>query len=630
MSELFKGLPIIALDYETYFDDDYSLKKIPNFEYVSDPRFHAHGISVVDLQSDEAYWVDHDNLPAWFEEHDYLRNHAVLTQNAYFDCLISAYHYGCWNPGYLIDTKGMANALVKPFTKSSSLQDVAKFLGFEGKHEGGEILGKVKGMREIPPDLYEELVTYAIQDSRETVNVFLYMLNEDPVFPAREFDVMDLHIRLYLRRIMRIDYAKLNAVRNAELSRRQELAAKLRETWPEVFGELTDSEIWSLLRKDDVLAKLITGCGALPPRKRSPTTGKLVYAFAKSDLGFQALRASGPKLELLVEGRATAGANLILNRLDRLELMHNRFDGWAHPLLNYHGAHTGRSSGGDKLNFQNLPKNPEEFRHIFVPPEGHKVLVCDSGQIEARVVAYLAGQLDLIDAFREADELVRQGKDPKALGKDVYTVMAHKIGSDSRALGKAVVLGCGFGMSESKFVLHARASGNDASEEQLREAWRGWRTANPRIVEFWFNYEEAFKMAGIGQRSVEISGLHLEPYRGGVIVWLPSGRPLVYGNVRMVMGTLACSRGKLWYGSLVENVVQAYARDVVFYQTLEQPKLCERLWLLIHDEIDLVVPEDQTDEYAQLAFEALSARLDWCRDLPTIGEPTIADHFLKA
>lgn len=80
---------------------------------------------------------------------------------------------------------------------------------------------------------------------------------------------------------------------------------------------------------------------------------------------------------------------------------------------------------------------------------------------------------------------------------------------------------------------------------------------------------------------------------------------------------------------IVHNCVQAVARDVVFYQTLKYPKLCDRLWLLVHDEIDLSVPEAEAQDYADMATEALSTPLDWCADLPVIGESKITDQLEK-
>jgi DNA polymerase len=618
--------PLVALDFETYFDDDYTLKKQPNFEYVTDPRFKANGLSVA--TEDEAYWVTHDDLPHFFREFGNFKGHRVLMQNAYFDGLICMHHYGC-TPEFIIDTKGMANALVRPFTNSSSLDVVAKWYGREGKLDGGSILGRCKGMRDLPPELEKEMADYAIQDTLETLGIYHEMATQ---FPPKEYDVMNMHIQLYLRRRMRIDIDKLREIRERQRQEKAQVERKLKQAYPDVFDNPDEKlSTWELLRRDHVMADLIKREGALPPRKRSEKKNKLVYAFAKSDLAFQALRGKGGNLPLIVDAKALANSSIIENRLNRLELMHDRMGGWAHPLLNYYGAHTGRSSGGDKLNYQNLPKNPPDFRHIFVPPEGHKVVICDSGQIEARVVAYLAGQDDLIEDFRAADQLVREGKDPKKLGLDVYTKMAHKIGSNDRSLGKSTVLGCGFGMSEQKFVLNAMADPfMDASEEELRAAHAGWRKANPRIVEYWEKYEQAFRMCGIGGREVELGPLTFEPYRNGVIVWLPSGRFIMYGDVREVFGSLTCSRGKLWYGSLVENVVQAYARDVVFYQTLARPELLDRLWLLVHDEIDLVVHEDEVDELASCAREALSTPLEWCKDLPVIGEVTVADHLIKA
>jgi len=741
--------PTIVLDFETYWDTKakYSLKNLANFEYVTDPRFKAHGVAVLYPDSGEAFWVTHSDLGAFFADEDW-RRHTVLMQNANFDGLIMQHHFDVL-PGAFIDTRGMANAVVRPFTNSSSLAAVTEWLGMRGKIEGA--LESTDGIRDLPAEMEEQLSVYAVRDVEETYGVY-ERLRE--YFPACEYAVMDLHIKLYLRRLMRIDLDMLNRVRQLDREHRDQLAAKARETWPEHFEGKSTDEVLEMFRKQSFLANLIVDEGLLPPRKRSPTTGKITYAFSKTDVPFRRLAEKSERAKLLVECRSKASSNLIPNRLDKLELMHNRMRGFAHPFLSYYGAHTGRSSGGDSTNFQSMPKKPAEFRQIFVPKPGFKVLVCDSAQIEARVLAYVAGHEELLDIFREADALSRQGKDPKKLGKDVYSVMAEKVSAESRDFGKAVVLGCiaegqlvltdhgwkpieqvsiddkvwdgeefvthdgviyqgvkevitydgltatpdhivfteegemplgeamdreakrwippsapfslyideglirvrrqarvydilnagprhrymvsgwvvhncGYGMSLKKFVTFAAQVGLTDTTAVAR-AWTGWRAANGPIVDFWYEYEQAFTTAALARRHVSFRGLELEPFKeDGLLVWLPSGRYIAYGGLKRVFGQLVSARSTLWYGSLVENLVQAYARDVVFYQLLSRPELAQWVWLLVHDEANLVVPEAAAERYRESLQDAFRTPLPWCEDLPVFGDAVVLDRLKK-
>ena len=752
---------LYCLDFETYYDSDYSLRKMPSFEYVADPRFKVHILQVLDEDGNELVLAPEEIKP-WLEKTK-LENHTMVGHNLYFDGMILALHYGVI-PGMYIDTKGMANLLYRPLLKSSSLDVVAKHLLGRGKVEG--TLASVAGVRELSPEQFEALAEYGIEDVRLTMEILQLLMEE---FPEDEYPIMDAHLRLYMRRRMRIDDALARRLLAEREEQKRQVAKQITDRWGDLLPD--DLTVWQALRRNPVVASIITHEGKLPPRKRSPKTNKLEYAFAKDDLAFQAFRAD-ERLALLVEAKAMANSSILESRLKRLLRMHELYDGWAHPLLNYCGAHTGRSSGGDKLNFQNFPKKPEEFRHIFIPLEKHKVVIADSGQIEARVLAYLAGQEDLLEAFRENDRLLAAGKDPKKLGKDVYTVMARKIGAgDNRDLGKATVLGCiaegqrvltdagwvpiekvtsrhrvwdgaefvahdgvvfqgnketiyydglratpdhivwteggrkvpfgaaassmerrlcppipggahreldrsgqqvrpagreaervetdrkvartydilncgprhrfvcegwlvyncGFGMAETKFVLTSRAAGNTAAEEDLRQAHAGWRNANPMIVRFWEEYAGHFQEAALSRRDMDFGPLRFETHDQRFFVILPSGRPLVYGRVRTSYNGLTDEMGRnLWYGLLVENLVQAYARDVVFQQVLAVPELVEYLWLLVHDEADLTAPETDAGKVLELALEALSTPRPWAPDLPTVGEGTVADTLIKA
>jgi len=772
----------IILDFETFYDtkSGYSLTKMPTFQYVSDPRFKAHGLSVVEYDDpDNGYWVTGDDIPAFIEDMNGFKNHTVVAHNASFDMLIMAFRFGCIPPD-IIDTMGMANVLVYPFTNSASLQACSRYYGLEGKMR--DILASTNGIRDLPADMEHSLSEYAVQDSVMTYEILRAMEKE---FPEVEYPILNIHVQMYLAERMKIDREKLSNIYDEIEEMKQHHLKQLCELWP----EQTDGvDVWKELRatKGTFLAECIKSEGLLPPRKRSKTTGKLTYAFAKTDLVWLAMRSHSKKMAALVDAKLFASSTIVVRRAERFMLMHDQMDGYAHPLLNYSRARTGRclsgdtmitvlregkienvrltrvrdsdlvwdgqefvqhdgliyqgtvevieyagiigtpdhkvkisegrfvplekakkmgyqlaagetpaankvevgvsrevgqyekpksrvdrradyssgerktspskipvfdilncgprhqfvangfivsnSSGGDKCNFQNLPKKPEAFRHSFVPKKGSKVVICDSGQIEARVLAYLAGQEDLLEAFREADALIAQGQDPKALGKDVYTVMASKIGSDSRQLGKATVLGCGFGMGENTFVLNAKADPNmDATETMLRGAWSGWRVANPMTVRFWDTYENAFKMAAISRKTVKISGVELSPYKeDGVKVTLPSGRFFLYSDVRMTAGGLMDARGKLWFGCLVENLVQAFARDVVFYQSLTCPEIVNNLWLMVHDEVDLVVREEEVPQVVEAVEKAFATPPEWCADLPVIGESVVADHLIKA
>ena len=615
---------ILTLDFETYYSVDYSLRKLPNFEYITDPRFKAHGLAVK-MGSAPGEWVPHDALPSFFASVDWSIT-PCLFQRAVFDAMIMFWQYNVV-PGYILDTQGLGNMLVRPFTSHASMESMAQFYGHAGKVEGGAALVETKGIRDLDPEMEERLAEYAIGDVDLTRQIFDDQVNGDVIVPDEEFDLIDMHGQLYLRELMKLDETLLSKVKTEHVDHKAEVAARLRARWPEIFTAKADP--WTKMRSNPNVAKLIVDIGELPPRKRSKTTGKLAYAFAKPDLAFQALKGKSDDGALIVEAKTLAGSSILESRIERFLLMSQRMRGFMHPLLQYYGAATGRSSGsGDMTNFQNLPKNPEEFRHCLVAPEGHSVLVGDSANVEARGIAWLAQDTGLLDIFKAADVCAKAGRDPKEEGLDVYSRMAAKINT-TRKLGKMVVLGCSYLLSENGFVRNIRAQGDRTEERLLRDAHAGWTAANQPIINLGYQLWNAFEITAFTGKTTEVSKLALEKYRDGVIVWLPSGRAMIYGGIKRVLDNVSHSRGKLWAGITINNAVQGMCRDLVFQQILQAEELHPYLWLLVHDEANLVVPDELVEKMSQILGDALCWSPPWAGGLPVYGDAKAAKHLFK-
>ena len=158
-------------------------------------------------------------------------------------------------------------------------------------------------------------------------------------------------------------------------------------------------------------AELLEAQGVIPPVKTSPTTGKETLAFAKTDEAFQVLKEhENPVVQILVSARLGVKSTIEETRTERFIGIGNRG-----PLpipLKYYAAHTGRWGGADKINMQNLPRG-SILKNAMLAPQGYTFLDCDSSQIEARTLAWLSEQFNLLDAFSE--------------GLDVYKIMASMI-----------------------------------------------------------------------------------------------------------------------------------------------------------------------------------------------------------
>lgn len=251
---------------------------------------------------------------------------------------------------------------------------------------------------------------------------------------------------------------------------------------------------------------------------------------------------------------------------------------------------------------------PDEFEDggVFFAP--------DYGQIEARVIAWLAGQDDILRVFES--------------GEDVYVYTAKQIGSDSRQLGKVVVLATGFGMGPGTFQETAAGYGIELEARRAEEIVYGWREANPEIVGFWYSLEEAawravelarkgvcnpgwIKQPVIGSGRVEVG---IKPNaanpasKSDMVIRLPGSRELIYPNIRSAPHpahgreslcydglnpvTSKFSRVFTYGGKLAENVTQAVARDVMALALYKLDRWGElgTPRLTIHDEAVLNVP----------------------------------------
>jgi hypothetical protein len=226
-------------------------------------------------------------------------------------------------------------------------------------------------------------------------------------FPASELLVIDQTLRMYTEPVIELDVPLLEDHLKEVRARKQALLDKL-----VVYGDGT-LPMSRALMSNDAFAQMLGNLGVDPPRKISRTTGKETWALAKTDKGMtDLLEHPDERVQNVVAARLGVKSTIEETRTEALIGVAGR--GRLPIMLNYYGAHTGRFSGGDKLNLQNLPsRGNTTIRRALKAPPDHKIIACDSSQIEARMVAYIAGQEDLLQAFREK--------------RDVYSEFASKV-----------------------------------------------------------------------------------------------------------------------------------------------------------------------------------------------------------
>lgn len=386
-------MKLVSLDFETYYSTDYSLSKMTTEGYVRDPRFEVIGCAV-SIDFAPAVWLTPAQF-AVFAKGDFSEV-AISAHHTHFDGLILSHHYGV-RPAYWFDTLSMSRA-VHGSRIGNGLDALMKY--YEIGSKGDAVTwAKGKRLRDFTPEEYKAYGVYACNDTWGHQQVFKRLL---PHFPRSELDLIDTTIRMYTEPVLLIDEPRLGTYLVTEIERKRELL--------EQCG-ITKEELSSA----DKFAHALRMIGVEPATKVSGK-GNVIYAFAKSDPEFKELEEHEDEdVRLLCEARLAVKSTLNETRTSRLLRM--GAGGRPCPVyLKYYGAHTGRWSGGDKLNWQNFERTNKRYPHkgtirkSIVAPPGHKIVVADSAQIEARFTAWLAGQTDLTGQF--------------ARGEDVYSLFA--------------------------------------------------------------------------------------------------------------------------------------------------------------------------------------------------------------
>ena len=596
---------LVTLDFETHYGKDYTLSgKINTSEYVRDDRFHVHGVAIK-KGNGKTLWYTGRNIALALKEIDWSKT-AMVGHNTAFDGFITSEVYG-HKPAFYVDTLSMSRASRGHHTRHD-LDTVAKAFGHGGKVKR-DALANTKDKVQLTKDEEAKLGGYAVDDVDDTYRIFWDMY---PHVPDDELRLIDITMRMFCDPVLEIDIPRVKAELENELGAKA--AALLRS------GAQVDD-----LMSNDKFARLLQAAGAQLPQKISPSTGKLTYAFAKSDLAFQDLMKNGnDKVRALCEARLKVKSTIGETRANRF--LEAGRDGMKLPiLLNFSGAHTHRWSGGNKMNLQNL-KRGGELRRSILAPKGHVVVVADSSQIEARVLAWLSQQMDIVNAFATKQDVY------KLMASVIYNVPVEDVTKDQRFIGKICVLGLGYGMGPQKLqqTLKQGTMGPpvDISEDECRRIVGIYRQKNWKIKAFWKKMDQVITNMTLGIESKEGP---LEVGKG--FVRLPNGMFLQYfglhGTAEITRDDLVMTettyltrtgRTKLYGGLLTENVVQALSRIIIAEQMLKIHDAGYRIVCMTHDEIICVVPAKKADKALAHIIEIMSTAPDWAPGLPLSAE----------
>jgi DNA polymerase len=598
---------LVILDFETYYADDYSLglKQYNTSEYIRDEQFLIHGVGI-QCMGHRPYWVSgHDQALHECQALD-LHDRPVVAHNMAFDGFILHEHADI-HCGFYCDTLSMSRAVVGHHVKHS-LDALAQLFGLGAKTAG---LEDTKNKRILTADEARRLGDYCINDVVLTAQLFEKMRR---YLPVDEMRLIDLTLRMFCDPRLRVDTSL------ARLALEREISHK--EATIEAANTIIEE-----LRSADKFADLLREQGVEPPLKPSPThPEKQIYAFAKTDQGFRELQVHPQEeVRLLAEARLRARSTINETRAERLL---KAGDGYPLPIfLNFAGAHTLRWSGGNKLNAQNFPRGGI-LRLCIMAPEGHKLIIFDQSQIEARFVVLFCGQTDMVDAF--------------ATGEDVYVKMAARIYNkpeaeitkDERFIGKVCVLGMGYGMGWKKLRLTLRMGfmGRimDLSPDFARRIVNTYRAANPHVVRMWDRLNVLlYQMSYNKDLDYQIGPVSFQ-YRQ---ILLPNGAVLKYPGLTATDDniTYQSRNGKtyIWGGMLLENIIQALARCVIGENMLAIDDLSYFVATMTHDEIVTIVPDDSAERAFVEIEKLMTTPPIWAPDLPLEVEGDCDDRYTK-
>lgn len=674
---------LVVVDFETYYDQDYTLSKLSTSEYVRDPRFKAQMVGIkIGRKATKVYPAARVRTAlksiSW-------TTHSLLAHHAQFDGFILSHHYGI-QPKKIYDTLSMARGLHSNEI-GAGLDEVSKFYGGEGKIVGG--LEPTKGVLNWPPALVKSAGVYCANDVDECLRIFKLML---PKMPRDEIDLIDLTCRMFTDPVLRVNIPRVQVELEREIKERDDLMLAVLKLVDQTDPELTKG--WSKAEKalvgrerDLFLVKKVVGSNERfadilrklniePPMKISPAWMKKpaherleedrkAYAFAKDDEAFITLpdnheiwakdfnpnkRKSVMELAVkqatlrgLVDCRLAVKSTSNITRAQRFITAGS--NGWALPAYYaYARAHTLRWGGGDKRNMQNLTRGGE-LRQSIEAPKGHQLCVVDSGQIEARFNAWLWGQDDLLQAFAKADQWDKSKGVARGDDRDAYclfgdSIYGREITTDDkteRFVSKVGVLGLGFKMGGPRLqiTLAKGALGGPPVFFTLAECntiVNKYRRKNDRIVWGWGLCKKIIEDMADGR-----TGSHKCISWSANTIHLPNGLTLKYPDLRKVMNDKGFEewtyqagdiRKKIYDGLLCENLVQCLARICIGEQMLAISRKV-RVVMTTHDECVACVKTPTAAKTFDMMVTAFRTAPKWCSDIPLNAEGGFAFNYSK-
>ena len=591
-----------AVDYETFYSSDYSVRTLGNRNYVLDPRFEAPIVSVVtedgkefsgppgsfDWESIRDYeWV------SWNTGFDRSVHERLIELEVVPDVKASRWHDASHLSVYLCGGRALKTAMSN----------------FYGLAVSKDVRNEMKDVhfRDLNAEQRESWLEYALLDSKHCLKFWLEYL---PDWTAQEGRISLHHLDMCARGVY-IDHDR--ALKYRKALKRGLVSVEKRIPWA---NQLDAKGKPFPVTSPKQIAKYCEKAGIPKPKTTDVTKPQFEAWFSiygeQADFvkQVQTWRRYNKLLKLV---------STILTRCEKVEDGHRM-----EYSLFYFGAHTGRWSGAGGLNMQNLHRNPVkigrtavDLRSLIIPKPGKKFAIVDYSQIECRVIFALAGDREFLVKCESTSPY-------QAHAESTMGWTGGKLKKENPSLyqlAKARCLGLGFGCGPPKFVDVAKIlAGLDITLEEAQSVVADYRENNPLITKLWGVLNQDFKRSLNEDYSVE----------------LPSGRSLDYFGVHREPGErfgydyraaveMNGFSWKFYGGKLAENLVQATARDCLRDAILEIEEHYP-IVMHVHDEV-IVEVEDESD--LDKIMEIMKKPPEWFPGLPLDCEGTLAEKYQK-
>jgi hypothetical protein len=649
------GFPtdVLVIDFENYFDADYTMTKLQTIEYITDPRFEFTGVGWMDISDDSVPVCFAHDVPAAILglQRAYGKNFesvTVVCHNARYDVTVLQEKFDIVPP-YVVDTLDLARHYDSRM--SHSLKDLAKMFKLEDKGETSDFKGL--HLLDMTPEQRDDLAEYCKKDVRITAKLFPILMKL-LTWSEVELPIARHTLGLYLNPQLNFDF---------ELS--TEIFDNMNNLLNEIIEPTGCSKKLLGTRKDfPMILENYLPEGEVVPYKAGKN--EMIPALSKDDEQFQELLAHPDDRvrQLCVARIAVKSWPLHINRVKRMRSQALASYGSLRVPLNYYGCHTGRPSGGEKINLLNLGGKGRKgmgthkliamVRKLLIAPAGKTLVINDSAQIEARLLAWLADQDDLVTGFADNEDIYStfasqlfgvEVRKPTDAERDDPGLKDWVHDMDMmRGFGKDAILGAGYGMGVARFYNNCRANPDlrplfdDGTYNRgfIERLIKTYRKMYSKIPEFWRQVEALFKFVIRFPNETATYDLHGEPKlkfwndNGTVCLQLPSGRVLYYRHAAVGCdGNIRWQWGHLWGGSITENIIQSIGADLLRLWILDCE--AENIPVVMHcyDEIVGLVDEETAEEGLSLMDAIMCEVPDWAEGCPLASEGMTSKFYTK-